>query len=190
VLLITGPRPRRSASRRAVAGLVGPAVRFVKPTPSVRFVSKEWQARQVTRAPALTSVAFSALTWLGVLSNYVWTATWPRDLAILVVACVAIACAIFAVIRGARSLLAWLAFAVCLIFPVWLWQVIVGLGWRRLLTRTFKSRRPVKESSSRAAERRSRKSIFLSSAGSAAARALGPQPRSISGCNASRAGRP
>ena len=80
------------------------------------------------KAPPSRQLAFSGLTWLGVLSNYVGTATWPRDLAILVVACGAIACATFAVIRSARSLLAWVAFAICLIFPVWLWQVIAGLG--------------------------------------------------------------
>jgi hypothetical protein len=82
----------------------------------------------VAKAPAVVSLALSGLAWLGVLSNYVWAATWPRDLAILVLACGAAGAGLLAVARRARRALDWAALAVSVAFPVWLWQVLSGLS--------------------------------------------------------------
>jgi hypothetical protein len=76
---------------------------------------------------AATSFAFGALTWLGVLVTYLWFATWPGDLLILLLALTAIVNGALAVIRRARSALAWSALAVSLIFPVWLWEQLSAL---------------------------------------------------------------
>ena len=80
-----------------------------------------------TRTLAATSFAFSALTWLGVLVTYVWIATWPGDLLVLLLALAAIVYGALGVIQRVRSALAWSALAVSLVFPVWLWQELSAL---------------------------------------------------------------
>jgi hypothetical protein len=80
-----------------------------------------------TRISAITSLFFSALTWLGVLVAYVWLATWPGDLLVLLLGLAAVVYGLLAVIQRVRSPLAWTAFAVSLIFPIWLWKVLSSL---------------------------------------------------------------
>jgi hypothetical protein len=79
------------------------------------------------RVSAIASLFFSALTWHGVLAAYVWIATWPGDLLVLLLALAAIVYGVLAVVHRVRSPLAWSAFVVSLIFPVWLWQVLSSL---------------------------------------------------------------
>jgi hypothetical protein len=85
------------------------------------------QVRHPSTTLAATSFVFSALTWLGVLVTYLWIATWPGDLLVLLLALTTIVCGALAVIRRARSALGWSALAVSLVFPVWLWQQLSAL---------------------------------------------------------------
>ncbi len=82
----------------------------------------------MAKRAALTSLALSALTWLGVLINYIAVATWPRDAAILVVAFCATVSGLVTVFGRRRSMLSWSSLAVSLVFPIWLWHILSGLS--------------------------------------------------------------
>jgi hypothetical protein len=83
----------------------------------------------VARTLPVISLALSALAWLGVLILSVGTTvTWNRDLVVLLLALMALICGVVAVIYRRRSRAAWAAFAVSVIFPIWLWQLLSNLG--------------------------------------------------------------
>jgi hypothetical protein len=79
------------------------------------------------RVLAATSILFSGLTWLSVLVVYAWSATVTTDALMLLLALAAFVLAVLAVVTRPRSLFAWIALAVGLIFPIWLWKVLSEL---------------------------------------------------------------
>jgi hypothetical protein len=82
------------------------------------------------RALASGSLGISALAWLCVLILYTWhlgQLIWPLDLTAVASATTAIVIALCAVACNRRHRYAWLALAVSLIFPIWLWVQVQNL---------------------------------------------------------------
>ena len=79
------------------------------------------------KALAVTSIACSALTWLGVLVMYTWTSTESEITFVLLLAAGAFISAIIAVVIRIASPLAWVAMAASLVFPIAVWEWLQGL---------------------------------------------------------------
>jgi len=81
----------------------------------------------VSRVLAVSSVCFSALTWLTVAWVYIWTLTESRVTLVVVLASGACLSALLAVVVRVRSPLAWLALVASLVFPVMVWEWLQSL---------------------------------------------------------------
>jgi hypothetical protein len=81
----------------------------------------------LSRVLAITSLSFSALTWLGVLVLYASTLTEPGIVLVVALASAAFLWALLALVIRAHSPLAWLALGTSLVFPIVVWEWLQSL---------------------------------------------------------------